>query len=150
MFKKLLRTRNDGVLTLIRIVAGGVMLPHGMQKMFGWFGGAGFAGTIHGFGQRGFPAPLVFLVIMAEFFGSIGLILGFLSRIAAFSIAVDMTVAAITVTSKFGMFINWAGKQKGEGMEYQLLMIAMALAIVFAGGGALSVDRALAGGSGRS
>jgi putative oxidoreductase len=150
MFKKLLRTRNDGVLTLIRIVAGGVMLPHGMQKMFGWFGGAGFAGTIHGFGQRGFPAPLVFLVIMAEFFGSIGLIIGLLSRIASFSIAVDMTVAAITVTSKFGMFINWAGKQKGEGMEYQLLIIAMTLAIVFAGGGALSVDRAIAGGSNRS
>jgi putative oxidoreductase len=138
------------VLTLIRIVAGGVMLPHGMQKMFGWFGGAGFTGTIHGFGQRGFPAPLVFLVILAEFFGSIGLIVGFLSRIAAFGIAVDMTVAAITVTSKFGMFINWAGKQKGEGMEYQLLMIAMTLAIVIAGGGALSVDRALAGGNSRS
>jgi putative oxidoreductase len=138
------------VLTLIRIVAGGVMLPHGMQKMFGWFGGAGFAGTIHGFGQRGFPAPLVFLVIMAEFFGSIGLIVGFLSRIAALGIAIDMTVAAITVTSKFGMFINWAGKQKGEGMEYQLLMIGMTLAIVIAGGGALSVDRAVAGGNSRS
>jgi putative oxidoreductase len=150
MFKKLLRTRNDGVLTLIRVVAGGVMLPHGMQKMFGWFGGAGFMGTIHGFGQRGFAAPLVVLVIFAEFFGSIGLIIGFLSRIAAFSIAVDMTVAAITVTSKFGMFINWAGKQKGEGMEYQLLMIAMTLAIMIAGGGALSVDRAIAGGNGRS
>ena len=138
------------MLTLIRIVAGGVMLPHGMQKMFGWFGGAGFAGTIHGFGQRGFPAPLVFLVIMAEFFGSIGLIVGFLSRIAALGIAIDMTVAAITVTSKFGMFINWAGKQKGEGMEYQLLMIGMTLAIVIAGGGALSVDSAVAGGNSRS
>jgi putative oxidoreductase len=134
------------VLTLIRVVAGGVMLPHGLQKAFGWFGGAGFSGTIHGFGQRGFPAPLVILVIAAEFLGSIGLILGFLSRIAAFGIAVDMTVAAITVTSKFGLFINWAGKQKGEGMEYQLLIIGMTLAIVIAGGGALSVDRALAGG----
>ena len=138
------------MLTLIRIVAGGVMLPHGMQKMFGWFGGAGFAGTIHGFGQRGFPAPLVFLVIMAEFFGSTGLIVGFLSRIAALGIAIDMTVAAMTVTSKFGMFINWAGKQKGEGMEFQLLMIGMTLAIVIAGGGALSVDRALVGGNSRS
>jgi putative oxidoreductase len=141
-----MRTRNDFVLTLIRLVAGGVMLPHGMQKMFGWFGGAGFTGTIHGFGQRGFAAPLVILVIAAEFLGSIGMIVGFLSRIAALSIAVDMTVAAITVTSKFGLFINWAGKQKGEGMEYQFLMIAMALAIVIAGGGALSVDRAVAGG----
>jgi len=122
------------------------MLPHGMQKLFGWFGGAGFNGTIHGFAQRGFPVPLVILVIATEFFGSIALILGCFSRIAAFGLAVDMTVAAITVTSKFGMFINWAGKQKGEGMEFQLLMIAMALAILFGGGGALSVDRAIAGG----
>jgi putative oxidoreductase len=144
----LLRTRDDGILTLIRVVAGGVMLPHGMQKMFGWFGGAGFMGTIHGFGQRGFSAPLVVLVIVVEFFGSIGLILGCLSRIAALGLAVDMTVAAVTVTSKFGMFINWAGKQKGEGMEFQFLMIAMALAILIAGGGAFSVDRALAGGKG--
>jgi putative oxidoreductase len=139
----LLHTRDDWTLTLIRVVAGGVMLPHGMQKMFGWFGGAGFTGTIHNFGQRGFAAPLVFLVILAEFFGSIGLILGFLSRIAALGIAVDMTVAAITTTSKFGMFINWSGKQKGEGMEFQFLMIAMAVAILIAGGGAWSVDRVL-------
>jgi putative oxidoreductase len=142
----LLRTRNDGILTLIRLVAGGVMLPHGMQKMFGWFGGAGFNGTVHSFAQRGFPAPLVILVMATEFFGSIALILGCFTRIAAFGLAVDMTVAAITVTSKFGMFINWAGKQKGEGMEFQILMIAMALAILFGGGGAFSVDRALAPG----
>ncbi len=87
------------------------MLPHGMQKMFGWFGGAGFSGTMHFFVQRGYPAPLAFLAIMAEFLGALGLILGCLSRIAAFSIAVDMAVAAITVTSRFGMFINWAGNQ---------------------------------------
>jgi putative oxidoreductase len=121
------------------------MLPHGMQKMFGWFGGAGFTGTIHNFGLRGFAAPLVVLVILAEFFGSLGLIFGCLSRIAAFGIAVDMIVAAITTTSHFGPFINWSGKQKGEGMEFQFLMIGMALAILFAGGGALSADRALSG-----
>jgi putative oxidoreductase len=84
---------------------------------------------------------------MAEFLGSIGLILGCFSRIAAFGIVVDMTVAAVMVTSKFGMFINWGGKQKGEGMEYQFLMIGMALAIMIAGGGAFSVDRAIAGGT---
>ncbi len=57
-----------------------------------------------------------------------------------------MTVAAITVTGKFGMFINWAGKQKGEGMEYQILMIGMTVAILIGGGGSFSVDRVLAGG----
>lgn len=146
MLNKLLRTRNDWTLTLIRVVAGGVMLPHGMQKMFGWFGGGGFTATMRGFTHGGFPAPLVFLMIVAEFFGAVGLIIGFLSRIAAFGIAVDMAVAATLVTSRFGMFINWSGQQKGEGMEYQFLMIGMALAILIAGGGAFSVDRAIAGG----
>jgi putative oxidoreductase len=137
LFKKLLQKRDDWTLT--------VMLPHGMQKMFGWFGGAGFAGTIHNFGLRGFPSYLVVLAIAAEFFGALGMILGALTRIAAFGVAVDMIVAAVTTTSKFGMFINWAGKQKGEGMEYQFLMIGMALAIMFAGAGAFSVDRAISG-----
>ncbi len=145
LFTNLLRTKDDWTPTIIRLVAGGVMLPHGLQKMFGWFGGAGFFGTIHNFGTRGFPAYLVVLVIAAEFFGSIGLILGALSRIAAFGLMVDMSVAAITTTSKFGMFINWSGKQKGEGMEFQILFIGMTLAILFAGGGAFSVDCAIAG-----
>ena len=57
-----------------------------------------------------------------------------------------MTVAAITTTSHYGMFINWAGKQTREGMEYQFLMIGMMLAILIAGSGAFSVDRVLAGG----
>lgn len=146
MFAKLLQTRKDWTLTVIRVVAGGVMLPHGLQKMFGWFGGGGFTATMHGFTKGGFPAPLVFLMIMAEFLGALGLILGCLSRIAAFGVAVDMAVAAILVTSRFGMFINWTGRQKGEGMEYQFLMIGMALAILIGGGGAFSIDRLLAGG----
>ena len=146
MSAKLLQTRNDWILTLIRVVAGGVMLPHGMQKLLGWFGGAGFTRTMHVLGQTGIPAPLVFLVIMAEFFGALGMILGCLSRIAAFSVAVDMIVAALTVYNRTGMlFMNWGGTQTGEGIEFHLLMIAMSLAVMIAGGGAFSVDRALSG-----
>ena len=145
MFAKLLQTRNDWILTLIRVVAGGVMLPHGMQKLLGWFGGAGFTRTMHGF-DHGVPTPLVFLVIMAEFFGALGMILGCLSRIAAFSVAVDMIVAALVTYNRFGMlFMNWSGTRKGEGIEFHLLMIAMSLAVMIAGGGAFSVDRALSG-----
>ena len=146
MFAKLLQTRNDWILTLIRVVAGGVMFPHGLQKLLGWFGGAGFTGTIHGLGRMGFPAPLAFLVIMAECFGALGMILGCLSRIAAFGVAVDMIVAALTVYGRTGMvFMNWGGTQKGEGIEFHLLMIGMSLAVMIAGGGAFSVDRALSG-----
>jgi putative oxidoreductase len=146
MLARLLLTRNDCKLTLIRIVAGGVMLPHGMQKMFGWNGGAGFTRTMQNFTHGlGLPAWLVFLVIMAEFFGALGMILGLFSRIAAFSILADMIGAALLVNRHSGFFMNWSGTHKGEGIEYHLLMGAMSLTIMIWGGGAFSIDRVLSG-----
>ena len=145
MFIKLLRTKKDYTLTLIRIVAGGVMLPHGMQKLLGWFGGQGFSGTMRLLTHVvGIPAWLVFFAIMAEFFGALGMILGCLSRIAAFGVLMDM-IGAASVSFRFGFFMNWGGTHKGEGIEYHLLMGAMALAVIIWGGGAFSVDRALSG-----
>jgi putative oxidoreductase len=144
LFGKLLGTKNDWVLTLIRIVAGGVMFPHGAGKLLGWFGGAGFSRTMEVLSHQGFPAPLVFLAICAEFFGALGLVLGCLSRIAAFSIVADMAVAAFVVNIHFGFFANWQDTKAGEGIEYHLLMMGMALAVMIWGGGAFSVDRALA------
>ncbi len=144
MLSKLLQTRNDWILTIIRFGAGIVMFPHGLQKLVGLFGGAGFTRTMQIFTHMGFPTPLVFLLIMAESFGALGMILGCLTRIAAFSIFVDMNVAAITLYRRTGyLFINWGGNQKGEGIEFHVLMIAMSLAIMIAGAGALSVDRVL-------
>jgi putative oxidoreductase len=80
---------------------------------------------------------------MAEFLGGMGLIIGFLSRIAAFGIAVNMLVAILTVHMPNGIFMNWAGTQKGEGYEFHLLAIALCILIMVKGAGALSVDRAL-------
>ena len=144
--RKLLSTPNDFTLTLIRLVLGIVFFAHGAQKMLGWFGGYGFHGTMGSFTGMGIPAPLAFLAICAEFFGGLGLIVGLLSRIAAFGIIVNMLVAIATVHVHNGFFMNWFGKQKGEGFEYHLLAIAMGLAILIKGAGALSVDRALSGG----
>jgi putative oxidoreductase len=93
--------------------------------------------------QMGLPAVFAFLVIVAEFCGGIGLIVGFLSRIAALGIAVDMFFAVILVHGRNGIFMNWAGNQKGEGYEYHLLAIAICILIMVKGAGALSVDRAL-------
>jgi putative oxidoreductase len=120
-----------------------VMFPHGAQKMLGWFGGHGFSGTMGFFTHQGIPAPLAFLAIAAEFFGGLGLIVGFLSRIAAFGVLCNMAVAVLTVHFHNGFFMNWAGTNKGEGFEYHLLAIAMALAVMIGGAGAPSVDRAL-------
>ena len=145
MFIKLLRTKNDYTLTLIRIVAGGVMLPHGMQKLLGWFGGQGFSGTMRFLTHVvGIPAWLVFFAIMAEFFGALGMILGCLSRIAAFGVLMDM-IGAASLSFRFGFFMNWSGTHKGEGIEYHILMGAMALTVIIWGGGAFSMDHVLFG-----
>ena len=141
MLWKLLRTPNDVVPLVLRLTLGIVMFPHGAQKMLGWFGGPGFGSTIAGMqAQPGIPAFVTVLVITAEFFGSLGLIAGFLTRLSAFGIGAVMTGAIFLAHLPFGFFMNWAGTQKGEGYEYHLLAIAMALALLIRGGGAWSLD----------
>jgi putative oxidoreductase len=149
MLRRLTATGDDFTLTILRLVAGVVFFAHGAQKMLGWFGGFGFKGTMGFFTQQmHIPAPFAVLAIFAEFFGGIGLILGLLGRIAAFGITVNMCVAVVMVHIPNGFFMNWFGNQKGEGFEYHLLAIAIGLAIMAKGSGALSVDRALGGSSG--
>jgi putative oxidoreductase len=144
MFRKLLATSNDWTLTLLRLALGIIFFAHGTQKTLGWFGGYGFTATMGFFTQMlHIPAPLAFLAICAEFLGGIGLILGALGRLAAFGIAFNMVVAIVMVHAQFGLFMNWSGQQKGEGFEYHLLTIAIALVLMARGSGAFSVDRAL-------
>jgi putative oxidoreductase len=144
MFQRIVNTRNDFALTIVRLVMGVVFFAHGAQKLLGWFGGYGFSGTMGFFThQMGIPAPFAVLAICAEFFGGLGLIVGFLGRIAAFGIMCNMLVAVVMVHKQNGLFMNWAGNQKGEGFEYHLLAIAIALAILIKGSGALSADRTL-------
>jgi putative oxidoreductase len=144
MLRRLFAT-DDSIATLIlRLVLGVVFFAHGAQKMLGWFGGFGFSGTMGFFtGMMHIPAPLAFLAIAAEFFGGMGLIVGFLTRIAAFGIGVNMLVAIMTVHRAFGFFMNWAGNQKGEGFEFHLLVLAMVTFLMIRGAGAFSIDRAL-------
>ena len=144
MFRKLISTSDDCTLTMVRLVLGVVFFAHGAQKMLGWFGGYGFTGTMGFFTQMlHIPAPFAFLAICAEFFGGLGLLVGLLSRVAAFGIAMNMLVAVLTVHIHNGFFANWTGQQKGEGIEYHLLAIALLLVVMIKGAGALSVDRAL-------
>lgn len=143
MFRKLINTVDDSTLTILRLVLGLVFFAHGAQKTLGWFGGYGFSGTMGFFtNAMHIPAPLAFLAICAEFLGGIGLILGLLGRVAAFGVFCNMLVAVVMVHWQFGLFANWAGNQKGEGIEYHLLVLAIALAIMIKGSGAFSIDRA--------
>jgi putative oxidoreductase len=144
MIRRLYATDGSIATSILRLVLGVVFFAHGAQKMLGWFGGFGFAGTMGFFtGMAHIPAPLAFLAIAAEFFGGIGLLLGFLTRIAAFGIGVNMVVAIMTVHRPFGFFMNWTGTQKGEGFEFHLLVLAIATFLMIRGAGAFSVDRIL-------
>ena len=146
MVKKLFQTNDDVALLVLRVLLGLVFFPHGMQKLFGWFGGPGFSGMMDMFtGSMGIPAVFAFLAIMAEGLGSLGLITGLLTRVAAFGIAVNMAVAVYMVHWQNGFFMNWFGNQKGEGFEYHLLAIAIAIALVIKGGGRWSLDRVISG-----
>jgi putative oxidoreductase len=145
MFRKLFATNNDILPLILRLTLGLVMFPHGAQKLLGWFGGGGFSATMQGMTSMGLPAVIVFLVIMAESLGALGLITGFLTRFSAFGIGMVMLGAIVTVHSKVGFFMNWTGKQAGEGFEYHLLVIGIAIALMIRGGGALSADRAIQG-----
>jgi len=139
--RRVFQTRDLYSLTIIRVLLGFVFLAHGCQKMLGWFGGAGFSRTMAGFTRSGIPTVLAFLAICAEFFGGLGLLLGFLGRIAAFGVMCNMIVAVATQHWRNGFFMNWTGRQKGEGFEFHLLAIGICLAILVAGSGALSLDR---------
>jgi putative oxidoreductase len=143
--KFLFRTNNSFAPTLARLTLGIVMFPHGAQKVLGLFGGYGFSGTMKFFTeQMHIPALFAFLAIAAEFLGSLGLITGFLSRIAAFGIAVNMAVAVVMVHASNGFFINWFGNQKGEGFEYHILAIGLALIVMIYGAGKASLDGLIA------
>jgi len=143
--KKLILSTTDNWAPLIaRLTLGLVMFPHGAQKMLGWFGGYGFSGTMGFFtGTMHIPTILALLAILAEFLGSLGLITGLLGRVSALGIAVNMAVAIAMVHGSNGIFMNWFGNQKGEGYEYHLLAIGLALVVIVFGSGKCSLDRQL-------
>jgi len=141
MLDKLLATTDDITPLIVRVSLGAVMFPHGAQKMLGWFVGGGFEATMQFFTENmGIPLVFAFLAIVAEFFGSIGLVLGFLGRVSALGVGTVMVVAAI-LESGNGFFMNWNGDKAGEGIEYHFLAIAMALVVITKGSGAWSLDR---------
>src|SRR6201993_747830 len=142
MIENLICTHADWVVGIARVVLGIIFFAHGAQKMLGWFGGPGLAGSMRTFTEHvRLPSTLAFLVIAGEFFAGIGLIVGLFSRIAALVIVLTMVGAIATVHFRFGFFLNWFGNQEGHGIEYHLLAIALALVVVVQGAGACSVDR---------
>ena len=144
MLWNLFSTGPDWALTVMRVILGVVFFAHGAQKMLGWFGGAGLKETLRTMREHlHLPAPLALLAVTSEFLGGLGLIVGLLSRVAAIGICITMLSAIVMVHWRNGLFMNWFGDRKGHGIEYHLLAIALAVAIVVRGSGALSLDRLL-------
>jgi putative oxidoreductase len=144
MLTWLLGTDGDWVITILRVVLGVVFFAHGAQMALGWFGGAGLQTTVRAFRENlRIPAPLALLSVAAEFLGGLGLTVGLLSRVAAFGIAIVMTVALLVVHRKFGFFMNWFGEKQGHGIEYHVLVLALALTVMIKGAGAFSLDQVL-------
>ena len=143
--KLLFATPPDISATLLRWTLAVVMFPHGAQKVLGWWKGPGLEGTLSSFTGMGIPTVFAYLAIAAEFIGPIALAIGLLGRVAAFGIGCVMAVAIAMVHAPNGFFMNWAGNQKGEGFEYHILALGIAVAVMIKGSGAFSLDRLISG-----
>lgn len=144
MLEILTKTTNDWTGLVLRLTAGLIMLPHGLQKTSGVFGGHGFKGTMDYFTlSMKLPWLISFLVIAIEFLGSISLIAGAFSRVWAIGMIGVMIGAIATTNYKNGLFMNWYGNQRGEGFEYHLLFIGICIAIILNGSGKFSIDQKL-------
>lgn len=130
--------------TWLRLALAATLFPHGAQKALGWFGGFGFSKTVGFFVSGGMPALLAALIIAAEFLGPIALVLGFFTRWSAFGIGLVMLGAVGMVHGHNGFFMNWMGNQKGEGFEYFIPVIAIAIVLMLKGGGRWALDGIIA------
>ena len=141
LVKTILTTNPNIGFSIARLALGLVIFPHGAQKLLGLYGGYGYSATMETFTtQMGLPSIVAFSVIMIEFFGSISLILGLFSRFWALSLT-GMFMGIIFITQlEHGFFMNWFGNQAGEGYEYSLLVIGLALTILVNGSGKWSID----------
>ncbi|WP_224983145.1 DoxX family protein [Geomonas agri] len=144
MWARVLATEDTASLMVLRLFLALVMFPHGAQKVLGWFGGPGFSGAMDMFTRMmGIPYLFGLMAVLTEFVGPFLLIAGLATRVAALVMAGEMVVAVVLIHLHNGFFMNWTGKQAGEGFEYHLLVVGMALALMIGGGGKWSVDRVL-------
>lgn len=144
MKQKIFNTNDSWTMTILRVILGLVIFPHGAQKLLGWFGGYGFTGTMNFFTDTiGLPWIVGFLVIILEFFGSLALIAGIGTRIVAFSYIGLALGIMFSSHVQHGFFINWSGVQAGEGFEYFILWIGITIPLLFHGGGKYAADKLL-------
>ena len=133
-------TRAGWGMTILRIIVGVIFMAHGSQKLFGWFGGGGLAGTAQFMESLGLtPATLMAALSGgAEFFGGLALVIGLLVRPAAVALIGLLVVAIFSVHIHNGLFMQ------NNGYEFALALLGGALAVLFEGAGRASLDAAIA------
>lgn len=132
---------NAGIAPLaLRIPAGIIFMAHGAQKLFGWFGGGGLAGTAQWLSAMGIEPGLLMALLAGgtEFFGGLALILGLLIRPAALGLAFTMLMAIFNVHIANGLFMS------NNGYEFALSLLAISIALAISGAGRVSLDQWLA------
>lgn len=146
MLQKFFNTQDRDYASLfLRIALGIMLLPHGLQKLFGAFGGHGFDNTMNHFTEiLELPYIIGFLIIMLETLGAIGLLLGFLTRFTSAAAFIFYIFAIFMAHLQFGFFMNWYGDQQGEGIEFHILVIGITIALFIKGSGAFSLDALIA------
>jgi putative oxidoreductase len=139
--RKTLITDNSSTALILRITAGIVMFPHGAQFLLGWFGGYGFTNSMNYLTNvAGLPWIIGFMVIVIEFFGSLMFFTGSFTRLAAISMFILVIGMIFSGHIEHGFFMNWMGNQKGEGIEFHLLMLGICAGLIVLGGGKYSID----------
>ena len=140
LIQTVLATRAGYGLTVLRVFIGIIFAAHGSQKLFGWFGGGGLAGTAQWMESIGL-APGTLMALLSggtEFFGGLALIIGLLARPAALGLSFTLLVAIFSVHIHNGLFMA------NNGYEFALALLGGTLAVLLEGAGKLSADRAIA------
>jgi putative oxidoreductase len=144
VFRTLMATNQSIATAMLRLVLGLLFFAHSVQNMLSWFGSYGFSasmnlrtGTLFG------PTEITVIAVAAEFFGGLSLIVGFLTRVVAASIAVNAVMAILIAGSNDGFFMNWSAVHNGGGFGFHLLTAAIAFFLMLQGAGAVSVDHVL-------
>ena len=139
VMNRILLSKAGAAALILRVPVGLILSAHGAQKLFGWFGGNGLAGTAGWLSSMGMEPGLLMAILAggAEFFGGLALVLGLLTRPAALVAAFTMLVAIFSVHINNGLFVA------DGGYEYALTLMVASIALAIQGGGYLSMDNAL-------
>ncbi|MGP5174371.1 DoxX family protein [Psychrobacter immobilis] len=139
LLNKILQSKAGTAALIVRVPVGLILAARGAQKLFGWFGGNGLAGTAGWLSSIGIEPGFLMAILAggAEFFGGLALVLGLLTRPAALVTAFTMLVAIFSVHISNGLFVA------DGGYEYALILMVALIALVVQGGGYLSMDKSL-------